>query len=397
MNAPLEDVVCFGCGLGCDDLSVELSTDSLDVTSGSKCGRKWMEDNVLRARQLPPTDLQNRIQQARDWLTEAHQPLLTGCRGMTLNEQATAVRLAEATRMIVATTSSSESQRAYVHFGGATCTFGEIRQRCDVLLCLNVDVFDVWPRFEEKLLAPESRFLKDGAPRRVIYVGDPERLALADRYAEIYEVDSADLLTLLLAWREALQSDSETEDLADVGQFLAKLVTEAAYPVLLHGSLDERLQIQVAALIADASRSARLHALPVSSGPAAGSFSDTLLAMCGFPDHICFNETGVDYDPQRWTPSRLLERNEADLVVCIGELPEALRSPAADLRVIHLHNGDASTSSAGNIIELTYAPSTITVADSLVRADGLPLPTRTLVASAQPLLTELLSSLQRPT
>ncbi len=393
MNAPLEDVTCFGCGLACDDLSVELKSDSVDLLNGSDCARKWLEDNVLRAKEHPQPDLHDRIAQAQAWLSEAHQPLLTGCRGLTLAEQAAVVRLAESARMIVATSDSSESQRGYLHFGGASCTFGEIRHRCDVLVCLNVDVFEVWPRVEEKLLAPQSRFLKDG-PRRVIYIGDSQRLVQADRYTEIYEVASAELLALLLAWREALQSDSETQDVSDVGQFLAKLVTEAAYPVLMHGSSDEGLQIQIAALLADANSSARLHALSAGSGPAAGAFSETLLAMSGFPDHVCFTESGVEYDPQRWTPSRLIDRKDVDLVICLGELPEWTKGLTADHpRIIHLHDGATDSIQSESVLELTCAPSAVTRSDSIVRADGLPLPTRPLVDSEQPSLLELLQQL----
>jgi len=394
MNAPLEDVTCFGCGLACDDLSIELKNGSADILNGSDCARKWFEGNALRAKQAPPVDLAARIAQARDWLSEAHQPLLTGCRGLTLNEQAAAVRLAEAAQMIVATSESSESQRAYLHFGGASCTFGEIRQRCDVLLGLNVDVFEVWPRFEEKLLTPESRFLKGEAPRRVIYIGDPGQLTHADRYADVYEVASSDLLALILAWREALQSDTETDDISDVGQFLAKLVTDAAYPVLLHGSLDEGLKLQTAALVADANATARLHALSAEGGPAAGSFSDTLLAMSGFPDHVCFTETGVEYDPQRWTPSRLIDRKDVDLIVCLGELPERFKNLSNEMpRMIHLHDGSADSIQSEGVLELTCAPSAVTRSDSIVRADGLPLPTRPLIDSEQPSLLELLQQL----
>ncbi|MCS0501133.1 formylmethanofuran dehydrogenase [Ancylobacter mangrovi] len=172
----IDDVVCGFCGLGCDDLTVEVEGREVRA-SGAVCPEAA---RLLRRMDMPdrgpsvagaPVSLDEATQAARRLLGEARAPVFAGL-GV---DMAGAGALADLAVRFGGVLDHYASDGLFANYAAAqrtgwlSTTLAEVRNRCDLLLVLGEDPAATWGRLFERLY-PEAPLFA-GAPRRVVFLG----------------------------------------------------------------------------------------------------------------------------------------------------------------------------------------------------------------------------------
>ncbi len=378
MNRRLENVTCCGCGLLCDDILHEISPEETSISNACSRGQEFLTNLVENASNSANANSDQNLQTARQWIKEAKSPLMCGLQGISLEMQAECVRFAQKEQMFLSTGKNFESTFAYQKYGGSGCSFGELRHRCDLLICFNFDPFTQWPRFSERFLEPKGRFIKSRNDRTVVFIGSSDHLKNTEAFDKVLLLDDKDLLNSLVQTRRSLQNADDRETTAEskkLSQIFGDLTASSLYPVLLQGTAEFGVATQLSQLLMEINKTARLHRIAAGSGVHSGSPQETILAMTGFPDHISFRNDGIEYDPQRYCAKRLIAREEVDCVIVVGEtdFEDVLQDSA--VRLIQITNrSEKASAPSDRRIELYWDQ----LAGTHLRCDGVPVPAKGL-------------------
>lgn len=146
-------VTCAGCGLLCDDVTVERAGDDVALTPECPLGAAWFSDRMSRAASASaaridgqPADLESALARAGELLRGARRPLVQGFEHATIEDARAAVALADRLGAVIATGSVAATWR-----GASTATLGEIRDRSEVVLIWREDPETTHPRLLERL------------------------------------------------------------------------------------------------------------------------------------------------------------------------------------------------------------------------------------------------------
>ena len=128
-------VTCAGCGLLCDDVTVERSGDDVRLRPGCALGARWFSERIRRPADAPaatvdgePADLESALARAAELLHGARRPLLHGFEGTTVEDARAAVTLADRLGALVSTGDVAGAPAVALR-GASTATVGEIRDR----------------------------------------------------------------------------------------------------------------------------------------------------------------------------------------------------------------------------------------------------------------------------
>src|SRR5690348_5690120 len=146
-------VTCAGCGLLCDDVTVEAAGGDLELKPDCRLGAEWFSERMVRATNAPaatidgePADLESALARAAELLRGARRPLVQGFEHATVEDARAAVALAERLGAVIATGSAAGSWR-----GASTATLGEIRDRSKVVVIWREDPETTHPRLLDRL------------------------------------------------------------------------------------------------------------------------------------------------------------------------------------------------------------------------------------------------------
>ncbi len=400
------EITCRGCALLCDDLLIDD-----DQTGRLNCPNAvaWLKAAKSRLTDAPalPADHSERMQQAAELLKQAKRPLFAGWQGLSLAAETAAIQLAEAFHGYVSLGNNRAQILASQRYGGAACTWGEVRHRADLILCGQCDPFTTLSRFDERIVQPEGRFRAKGESARVVYLGEAADQLPAEHYSDIIAVPENQLESALLELRRLLADlPSRTnkpvaklpaEVLAQL-KTLAESLNNAAYPVLLTAGGDG-CSLQWTKMVRETNDRSRLHRVSVPAGPATGNASESLLAWTGFPDAVRFSDTGIEHDLDRFQPETLIQNEAVDLLVfTAGELTPRwssfLKTLPANLPIIALVEQDLKLPElASPVIALEAGVLGQQTGGNMLRSDGVPLPLRPFAPDESPSLEQLLHEL----
>ena len=147
-------VTCAGCGLLCDDVTVEAPGGEVVLKPECRLGAEWFSERVSRAPSPPaatidgePSDVESALARAAELLHGARRPLLHGFVGATVEDARAAVALADRLGALIATgdRESSEAPAAALR-GASTATLGEIRDRSRLVVIWREDPERTHPR-----------------------------------------------------------------------------------------------------------------------------------------------------------------------------------------------------------------------------------------------------------
>ena len=158
--AELGPVTCAGCGLLCDDVTVEASSDGLRLRPDCPLGAQWFSERIRRPDGAPATidgeaaDVESALARAAALLRGARRPLLHGFEGATVEDARAAVALADRLGALVTTGAVAgrwPGAPAVPLRGASTATLGEIRDRSRLVVIWREDPETTHPRLLERL------------------------------------------------------------------------------------------------------------------------------------------------------------------------------------------------------------------------------------------------------
>jgi formylmethanofuran dehydrogenase subunit B len=355
------DATCAGCGCVCDD--IEVTADGLVRTCA--LGDRWFAE---RTGDRPPVarvdgrevSLDEAADAAAGILSAARAPLVYGLGQTSCEAQRRAVALAEAAGAVIDVGAAND---AYAAIGSSTATFGEIRDRAELVVVWRADPVVTNPRLLERLRLDPSAMI----------VVDSERTATAEAAGTFVEVH--DDFEALWALR-----GGETGPLAD-------RILAAGHVAFIHGALDELTALALLSLVRDLARDRHAVTLGLRGDGNARGAEDVLAWQTGFAATVDFAR---GFPREAPGAAKLLERGEVDaaLVVAAGPIAALPR----DLPTVVIDSRATAMSRAARVAFATAADG-IEVAGTAHRMDGVPVPLRAPLPSDRPSTEDVLAAI----
>ncbi len=340
----MAEATCAGCGCLCDDI---------EVTADGPVRTCPLGDAWFAIHDRPPVarvdGLQVSVEEAADAaaaiLREARAPLVYGLGGTSCEAQRRAVALAEAAGAVI-----DVGAVATAAVGSSTATFGEIRDRAELVVLWRADPVVTHPRLLERLRLDPSATV----------VVDSQRTATAEAVGAFVEVDD-DFETL---W--ALRGGDGA---------LAQRLLAARHVAFIHGALDELTALALHSLVRDLARERHAVTLGLRGGNARGA-EDVLAWQTGFAATVDF--------ARGFPREGAVEQVDAALVVAADLL--------ADVPTVAIDSRATATSRAARV---AFAPAAdgIEVAGTAHRMDGVPVPLRAPLRSDRPSIEDVLAAI----
>lgn len=249
----IADVVCMRCGCLCDDVILQVQ-DGKSIKTERACekGSEWFlvatpsEDEPVCTIQGKPATIEEGLEAAAAILRAAKRPLVDGLSHTTVEAQQYAVSIAETAKgVIVGTASPFQNRHAKGAraVGAVSATWGELRNRADIVVVWNSDPLSTHPRhFERYSLEPVGRFVPNGRVDRTLIALCDERnstSAVADYVVTFSKNRDFEVATVLNALLREIPLDAD-QVLSATGitlDTLAELIAtmkRAKYGVILH-------------------------------------------------------------------------------------------------------------------------------------------------------------------
>jgi len=404
-------VTCPFCGLLCDKLTVEASRGELRAT-GNACPKA----ERAYARTLPaaapavngkPVELDTALAAAARLLKRSRQPLLGGL-GTDVDGTRAALALAERCGGIVDHLHGralARNVRVLQTRGYATTTLAEVRNRADLVVLCGVDINDDFHNFASTCLRPADALVPERlAARRLFHLG-PAKQAPRHPGLGVEQVacgadellETVNALRALRAGRQVRLKGKRLQALAGIIAALA--ASEYAVFVWAPGQLGDDGDLLISAvcdLVNDINRDKRAAGLALGGNDGGQSALATCAWQTGYPLHVSYAGTVLDYDPLRHDTARLLASGEVDALLWVSTFrPVAPPDSALPLIVI----GTPGTPvRATNSVFLPAGTPGLDHRGQLIRTDAvvaLPLPQLrdSALPAAATLLHELLTRL----
>jgi formylmethanofuran dehydrogenase subunit B len=395
------DATCAGCGCTCDDIEATIAEGRLArVTRTCELGDAWFAERT--AERLPVARIEGRavaMDEAADAaaaiLRRARAPLVHGLGQTSCEAQRRAVAIAEAAGAVLDPAGGAAAGLAYQAIGSSTATFGEIRDRAELVVAWRADPATTHPRLLGRLRL-ESRPL---------VVVDDRRTATAEEADAFLELDAAldfEALWALraLVGRAPLDRDRAGELPLDGLDELAERLIAARHVALLYGDGlgDEVDALALFELVRDLSRDRHAVALGLRREGNTRGAEDVLAWQTGFPAAVSFARGYPRANPGELSAAALLERGEVDaaLVVAsdpLGHLPAAAAERLREVPTVVVDERDTATAAAARVAFVAGAAG-IDVLGTVHRMDGVPIPLRAPLAEERPGVEDVLAAIE---
>jgi len=410
-----ENVSCPFCGLLCDDLEVGRNKDTLKVRkNGCEKAIAGFERQLPASSPLvqgKPVELPEAIQAAAALIGAAELPLFGGL-ATDVEGMREVMKLAERTGGIVDHALSEAQFRNFKVLqtsGWITSTLTETRNRADLIIIAG-DLHKVHPRFFERIVcAPDSMFDTTPQKRTLVFIGKGLDVpaAVGPRVGDIIKLpcstdqigEVVGLLTARLHGFRVKPSGLKGISLADLDK-LAERCRKASYGVIVWAppSLDfaqaELTVQQITDLVKHLNQTTRFAGLTLGGNEGAVTAGAVCAWQSGYPMRVSYASGAPDYDPYRFSISRMLADGEADLLVWIASFTPELAPPATDLPTIVLGAPGMKLSRPPAVFIPVGTPG-VDHAGRLVRCDSVvSLPLRNLQRSPLPRTADILASIE---
>ncbi len=398
-------VTCAGCGILCDDVTIERSGDGVRLEPPCYLGAQWFSDRVRRTPSAPaatiggePADVEMALRRAAELLREARRPLLHGFESATVEDARAAVTLADRLGALVAAAGVAGAwpgAGALALRGVSTATLGEIRDRSQLVVVWREDPMRSHPRLLERLGFSGGSPSRLGAERTLVVVDDrdtatAQRADLRLRWARERDLEA---LTSLHALQRNLAL--RTRDLAgELGGLLERVgaVPHVAFvhgPGLSAGAGGQRRVLVLNELVRELSHDRHVVTLPLPGAAGTRGAEDVLAWQTGY----CGNVDLASGHPELITTTRPLASGEGIDVALRVE--GAAGDPLAGVTEIAL----CSLPVPGVEVSIRTEPAGVSVTGTAHRLDGVPLTLQAPLpgdgVTAAALLTRLLAEIER--
>ena len=326
----IDDVTCLGCGCACDDIRVVVEGARItDARNACPLGREWFGDGAVPATirvdgtLVPPGEaatgasIDSAINAAASLLADSVRPLVSLAPGISCETQREAAAIADLLHARLDSVTSATARPLVIaaqERGFASATFGEIRNRADVIVFWAVDVAHRYPRFETRYASDRDGSHLGGASngRRAIGVDVGAAVSSAayiDHRVSVSADDELAVLTALQALVREPASDTPLSTLVDgasawtTARELAGVLRSGRYVALVFdGEPDDRenRSLQrfdaILALSQALNQRARCAAIALRAGGNRSGADVVLTAQTGYPMGIDFSRGYPRYD-----------------------------------------------------------------------------------------------------
>jgi formylmethanofuran dehydrogenase subunit B len=323
------DATCAGCGCVCDDIEVTVSEGRLAaVTRTCTLGDAWFAE---RSGDRPPVarvdgrtvSLDEAVDAASAILRQARAPLVYGLGQTSCEAQRRAVALADAIGAVVDPAGGSTAGEAYQAIGASTATFGEIRDRAELVVVWRADPAVTHPRLLGRL-----RLDRAARGSRALVVVDARRTATAEQADALIELDPAHDFEALWSLRALAGGSRLDRELPLEGlDGLVQQLLAVRHVALIHGALDELGALALTSLVRDLSRDRHAVTLALRGDGNARGAEDVLAWQTGFPAAVSFARGHPRAGPGEFSATALLERGEVDAALVVASDPLEHLSP----------------------------------------------------------------------
>ncbi|HEV3377147.1 MAG TPA: hypothetical protein VG126_07690 [Thermoleophilaceae bacterium] len=392
---PERAATCAGCGCGCDDIEVAVAAGALErLVHTCTIGDEWFAERTAEA-PAPArvdgreVDFAEAAEVSAAILGEARLPLVCGLGQTDCESQRAAVALAEAVGAVIDPAGPMQDGAvgaASQAIGLNTATFGELRDRAEVVVAWRAD-----PAASNPRLLPRLRLDRAGrAAERTLVVVDTQRTATADEADEFVELPPELDFEALWAMRALVGNVPLDSNLAarlplDALERLAGRLRACSYGALLHGPSGYVNALALLTLVRDLARIAHIVALPLRPEGNARGAEDVLAWQTGYPAAVSFARGHPRARPGEFSAVGLLERGETDAAVIVGfdalrHFPPRARDNLRRIPTIVVDPRATETAAAARVAFATAAAG-LRREGTVHRMDGVPLTLRAPLAS----------------
>ena len=365
----IENVTCLGCGCACDDIGVVVDDVRIrDTPNACALGAQWFGDgrapSLARVNGRDATT-DDAVAAAVASLDRGDRPLVYLAPGISCEAQRAAVAVADLLGSRLDSVSSATSLPAVLSAqeqGFASATFGEIRNRADVVVFWAIDIDGRYPRFTSRY-APDPDGIHVSGGRRsrsvvAVDVGGATSARDADRRFTLAPADELATLTALrgLVLGGAHAADPHTSDAGPgwvAARELAPMLLAARYLALVYDAeLDDRAARSpqrfdaLGSLALALNEHTRCAAVALRAGGNRSGADSVLTSQAGFPLTVDFAHGYPRYDPHGGSALSVLQRGEVDTVLVVGDVSLVPSAVANALDAVQLR-GDRAARDSG--------------------------------------------------
>jgi formylmethanofuran dehydrogenase subunit B len=396
---------CAGCGLHCDDVTVEGSGDDVHLHPRCELGAQWFSARTGRSASGPaatvggqPADIETALSRAAELLRAARRPLLHGFDAATVEDARAAVAVADRLGAVMATdgvTGAWPGAPAIPLRGASTATLGEIRDRSQLVVIWREDPQTTHPRLLDRLGFGAGSSSRLDAERTLMVVDDRDtatarRADLRLRWPREHDLEA---LTGLHALQRRLALRG-TELALELEGLLEQVnaVPHATFvhgPALMAGAGGQRRALALHELVRALCHDRHVVTLALPDAAGTRGAQDVLTWQSGYPGNVDF----ANGHPELVTTTRPLAAAEG--VDVSLRIEGASADPLAGVTEIVLSSLPAPDAA----VSIRTAAAGVHAAGTAHRLDGVPLALQAPFPSDAPtaaaLLTLLLAELQR--
>jgi len=345
------------CGIGTDDLAVRVDGVALKVIkNGCAVNTPAFEQAVTDT--SPRVDgkevsLDAAVAKAASLLKNTNQPVIGGC-ATDVNGMRALLALADRSGAVVDNMNFTGARNNFLALqdsGWMNTTLAEVKNRCDFLLVVGVDLESFSPRFFERYLwNEESMFLDDTGKREVIYLGKaPSGNASTSpggQTASVFECANEELPDVVAVLRALVKGNpirvdsvggiavSDLQGIADKLKAASYSVVTWAAGALAYSQAELTVQT-LSEMIKDINdKNTRSSGLPLGGKEGDQTANQVCGWTTGYPARTRFSSGFPEYDPYLNDANFLLSNGEADALVWVQAFNAKAVPPATDLPTI---------------------------------------------------------------
>jgi len=409
----LRDVACPFCGLVCDDLVIDPSSQRLQVIANgcplavAGFGRDSEAGGATVRVAGQPATMEAAVAAAARLLCDARQPVIGGL-GTDVAGARAASQLAERAGAVLDHMNSAAAMRNLLVLqdsGWITTTLSEVRNHADLVIIAGADIPRRMPRFFERCIANRETLFSGERRCEVVYLGrgpGPEGAAgtssstIGCDAIRLHEAFSA--LRALVGGRTIGATEAAGVPIARWRE-LAERCRAARYGVIAWMAADldfpqADLTVQgICEFIRDLNRHTRFAGLPLGGSEGDLTADAVLLWQTGFGLRSSLAGGCPDQDVYHYSAERMVRRGETDLLLWISSFNADRTPPPTDIPTIVLGRADMTLAQEPAVFIAVGTPG-VEHAGHLFRTDRVvALPLRSLRPSPLPSAAEVLAAI----
>jgi formylmethanofuran dehydrogenase subunit B len=366
-------VTCVGCGLLCDDVTVEAAGDDVSVKPECPLGAAWFAERIRGTTNAPvaridgePADLDSALARLAQLLRGARRPMLRGFEHATIEDARAAVTLADRLGAVIATGSVAWTWR-----GASTATLGEIRDRARVVVLWREDPEITHPRLLERI-GFGNRTDRDLVVVDDVDTATAERATVRLRWPQSSDLEALVTLHALQHGLSVPAGEVATQTVGLLDRMRAAPHVAFVYgPGLAEGAGGQRRALALHELVRSLCQERHAVALELPRAPGIRSADDVLAWQSGYGGRVDF----------------------------AGGHPELATNPLDDVDVTLLVEPAPAGGLVAGPVWIRTAAAGISAGGTAHRLDGVPLSLQTPrpgdAPTAAVLLARLLEQVQR--